>query len=180
MAILWADPQPHTQDEVSHVRDDVVEELVGTSALFGITVGGIMFDDLSLLPRFNRLVARIGVPRYNVPGNHELNFESPDDEGSLDTFKRHFGPPYYSFDYVEDRAPVAMERRYTPDPWLAAFHARDQSVWKRWFEPRPSTHIWVAKLPDDLGPGVYTLTVRATDEFGRVHHGHEVLELPAK
>ena len=58
-----------------------------------------MYDDLSLFPRYNKIVGRIGVPWYNVPGNHELNFLSPDDRYSLETFKRFFGPTYYSFDY---------------------------------------------------------------------------------
>ena len=40
-------------------KADVVAELIGTDALFGITVGDIMFDDLSLWPRYNALVGRI-------------------------------------------------------------------------------------------------------------------------
>jgi len=48
---------------------------------------------------------------------------------------------------------------------------------KPWVEPVVSSHLWVADLPDDLGPGTYTLTVRAVDEFGRPHHAHRVLEV---
>ena len=80
------------------MRDDVVAELIGTTALFGMTLGDILFDDLALFPRYNAVIAQIGVPWYNVPGNHELNFLAPDDATSLETFKRHFGPPYYSFE----------------------------------------------------------------------------------
>ena len=98
-AIWFADPQPQTEAEIDYVRDDVVAEVIGTEAAFGITVGDIMYDDLSLLPRYNRIVAQVGVPWYNVPGNHELNFLAPNDRYSLETFKRTFGPPYYSFDY---------------------------------------------------------------------------------
>jgi hypothetical protein len=97
-AILFADPQPQTSEEVDFIRDDVVAELIGTTARFGMTMGDIMFDDLSLFPRYNSVVARIGIPWYNVPGNHELNLLAPNDEYSLETFKRIFGPPYYSFD----------------------------------------------------------------------------------
>lgn len=42
---------------------------------------------------------------------------------------------------------------------------------------QPSSHLFVADLPDDLGPGTYTVTVRAVDEFGRTHHAHRVLEV---
>ena len=99
-AVLFADPQPQTRAEVGYIRDDVVEELVGIDAAWGLTAGDIMFDDMSLFPRYNRLVGKIGLPWYNVPGNHELNFLSPDDQYSLETFKRLFGPTYYSFDYA--------------------------------------------------------------------------------
>lgn len=46
-----------------------------------------------------------------------------------------------------------------------------------WVRAAPSSRLWRADLPDDLGPGACTLTVRATNEFGRVHHGHRVLEI---
>ncbi len=98
-AVLFADTQPQTDAEVSYIRDDLVAGLIGTDAAFGITVGDVMFDDLSLAPRFNAVIGQIGVPWYNVPGNHELNFLSPDDDHSLETYKRIYGPPYYSFDY---------------------------------------------------------------------------------
>ena len=96
--ILFADPQPQADAEVTFIRDDVVEELIGVDAAFGLTLGDIMYDDLSLLPRYNRIVAKIGIPWYNVPGNHDLNYLAPDDDSSLETFKRVFGPTYFSFD----------------------------------------------------------------------------------
>ena len=98
-AILLADPQPQSDRELDYVRDDIISELIGTQAQFGMTLGDIMFDDLALFPRYNALIAAIGIPWYNVPGNHELNFFAESDAYSLETFKRHFGPPYYSFEY---------------------------------------------------------------------------------
>ncbi len=100
-AILFADTQPQTDRELDYIRDDVVAELIGTDAAFGMTMGDILFDDLSMFPRYNALIARIGIPWYNVPGNHELNFEAADDKYSLETFKRFFGPPYYAFEYAD-------------------------------------------------------------------------------
>ena len=97
--LLFSDTQPQSEVELDYFREDVVNELIASVAAFGMTLGDIMFDDLSLFPRFNALVARIGIPWYNVPGNHELNFEAVDDRHSLETFKRFFGPPYYSFEY---------------------------------------------------------------------------------
>lgn len=100
-AILFADTQPMTDRELDYIRDDVVAELVGTDAAFGMTMGDILFDDLSMFPRYNALIAQIGVPWYNVPGNHEVNFKAANDQYSLETFKRFFGPPYYAFEYAD-------------------------------------------------------------------------------
>jgi hypothetical protein len=98
--VIWfSDPQPQTPAEIDYIRDDVIAELIGTRAAFGITTGDIMYDDLSLFPRYNEVVGQVGIPWYNVPGNHDMNFRAEDDRDSLETFKRYFGPPYYSFDY---------------------------------------------------------------------------------
>ena len=51
-AILFADTQPMTDRELDFIRDDVVKELIGTDA-FGMTMGDILFDDLSMFPWFN-------------------------------------------------------------------------------------------------------------------------------
>ena len=98
-AILISDPQPQSGREIDYIRDDVVSELIGTDAKFGMTTGDIMFDDLSLLPRYNAVIGQIGVPWWNVPGNHEMNFQASGDKHSTETFKRVFGPTYYSFNY---------------------------------------------------------------------------------
>jgi len=100
-ALLLSDTQPMTDAEIDYIRDDVIAELIGTEAKFGMTMGDVTYDDMSVFPRLNRLIAEIGVPWYNVPGNHELNFEAVDDRYSLETFKRYFGPPYYAFEYAD-------------------------------------------------------------------------------
>jgi 3',5'-cyclic AMP phosphodiesterase CpdA len=97
--VLFTDPQPESEVEVDFIRDDVVNGVIGTKAAFGITTGDIMFDDLSLYPRYLRIVAQIGLPWYNIGGNHDLNFEAPDAKYSRETFKRFFGPAYYAFEY---------------------------------------------------------------------------------
>ncbi len=98
-AILMGDPQPRNQTEIDYLTHDVVEPLIGTSAKFGVTLGDIMHDDLSLFGSINRSIALIGIPWYNVVGNHDINFDAPNDALSDETFERTYGPPYYSFDY---------------------------------------------------------------------------------
>jgi hypothetical protein len=98
-AILFADPQPTDQRDVDYVAHDVVEELIGTDASFGMTLGDIMNSDLSLFGSQNRTIALLGIPWYNVIGNHDLNYDAKNDQHSDETFERVFGPSCYSFDY---------------------------------------------------------------------------------
>jgi hypothetical protein len=98
-AILFGDPQPRDQKEVDYIAHDVIEELIGTDASFGVTLGDIAFDDLRMLEAQARAIALLGIPWYNVIGNHDINYDAQNDRHSDETFERVFGPPYYSFDY---------------------------------------------------------------------------------
>lgn len=97
--LFFGDPQPRDQKEIDYMAHDVVESLVGSNAAFGVTLGDILFDDLSLFESFNRTVGRIGIPWYSVIGNHDINYAVDKDELSDETFERVYGPAYHSFNY---------------------------------------------------------------------------------
>ncbi|MDQ3665879.1 MAG: calcineurin-like phosphoesterase family protein [Acidobacteriota bacterium] len=97
--ILFGDTQPRDQQEIDYIAHDVIESLIGEQAAFGITLGDIMFDDLSLFESLNRTIARIDIPWYNTIGNHDINFDAPNNELADETFESVYGPSYYSFDY---------------------------------------------------------------------------------
>ncbi len=98
-AIFMGDTQPRDLREVNYFRESVIPELVGTDASFGVTLGDVVFDDLSVFEPHNAAVALIGIPWWNVIGNHDLNFDVPDDRTADETFTRIYGPNYYSFDH---------------------------------------------------------------------------------
>lgn len=98
-AVVFADPQAGSHEELRFVREDVVNELVGTDAAFGITVGDIVADNLALYPRQSRIVGRVGIPWWRLPGNHDMNYQVPSDKHATETYKRYFGPTNYSFEY---------------------------------------------------------------------------------
>lgn len=98
--ILFGDTQPRNQTEVDYIAHDVVEELVGFEAAFGMTLGDVVFNNLEMLEPLERLVSTIGVPWYNVHGNHDINFKAKDDMSSDETWESLYGPTYYSFDYA--------------------------------------------------------------------------------
>lgn len=86
-------------EQLSFLREDFINELVDTDADFAMVAGDVVNDDLDLYPRLNRIMAKMGVPVWNAPGNHDLNFKSPNQRYSTQTFIRVFGPDYYSFEY---------------------------------------------------------------------------------
>lgn len=98
-AVFFGDTQARNVQELHYMSDDVIRELVGVDASFGVTLGDIVFDDLSIMDLHNRIVALIGIPWYNVIGNHDINYDAPSDKLSDETYERHYGPNYYSFDH---------------------------------------------------------------------------------
>ncbi len=98
--VLITDPQPESTAEIEYVRDDIVSGLIGAQAAFGMTCGDLMFDDLSMYPRFNRIIGTIGLPWWSIGGNHDLDYEAPNAARSRDTWKRVFGAPYYAHEHA--------------------------------------------------------------------------------
>ena len=98
--IVFGDPQPYNLEEVDFFSENIISELVGIKGVeFGMTMGDIVGDNLDLLKPINQAVSKIGVPWYNVLGNHDVNFQADRDELSDETFERIYGPPNYAFVY---------------------------------------------------------------------------------
>ncbi|MEM7614676.1 MAG: calcineurin-like phosphoesterase C-terminal domain-containing protein, partial [Pseudomonadota bacterium] len=99
--LVFGDTQPYSNTEVTYVRETAGNLLAtrdnsNTECL--IFAGDVMGDDLSLYPRFKEIIAVGGVPQYYVGGNHDVDFDAETDQHSFDTFRREWGPEYYSFD----------------------------------------------------------------------------------
>ncbi|MDX1647225.1 MAG: calcineurin-like phosphoesterase family protein [Longimicrobiales bacterium] len=103
--LLWLpDIQPRSAWDMERFHEQSVPDVQGTVAslgdrhVVGMAGGDIVHDDLTLYPEYERGVERMGVPFFQVVGNHDLDFEGRSDEETTRTFSRHFGPRYYSFD----------------------------------------------------------------------------------
>ena len=117
--VFLGDTQVGSEEEVQYLGNDVVQELMGTDAVFGVTLGDIVNDKLDLFDSLNRTVGLIGIPWYNVRGNHDSNYDAVPNRKLVDeTFERVYGPSYYSFDYgqvhfiVLDNVEFSAGRRY--------------------------------------------------------------------
>jgi hypothetical protein len=100
---LLADPQTQDAFEMGRLHAETVPDVRGAAlaaggTAFGIACGDIMFDRLELFPEYERAVQAMGIPFFQVVGNHDLDFQARTTEASTATFERHFGPAWYSFD----------------------------------------------------------------------------------
>jgi hypothetical protein len=97
--LLFGDPQPRNHVEVDYIAHDVVSELIGNDSAFGVTLGDIAFDNLDTFETLNQAIAMIGIPWYNVIGNHDINLDGKTRALANETYEATYGPSYYSFDY---------------------------------------------------------------------------------
>lgn len=98
--VVMGDPQPYSRQEVRYYANDVIAELVDAQAAFGISLGDIVGDKLSLFEQVNAVQSKVGVPWYNVHGNHDINFRSPNDQYADETFERVYGPANFAFQWA--------------------------------------------------------------------------------
>lgn len=98
-ALFFGDTQSRDLRELGYLTQSLITKIDRGDAKFGVTLGDILFDDLSIFQQHNEAIALIGIPWYNVLGNHDINYDAQSDELSDETFEKFYGPSYYSFDY---------------------------------------------------------------------------------
>jgi len=97
--IFFGDTQARGMREVNFITHDVVEECLETEAAFGVSLGDIVADDPNLFAEISESIGQIGIPWYNVFGNHDYNRAATTDQHSDETFEHFFGPSTYAFEY---------------------------------------------------------------------------------
>ncbi|MFO8098317.1 MAG: calcineurin-like phosphoesterase family protein [Salinibacter sp.] len=98
-----ADPQAETEAEMDRFGSETIPDVRDTMEgldrpAFGVGGGDLVFDTLSLFSDYAAAVEATGLPFLQIVGNHDLNFDASADPGSTATYRKHFGPEYYSFD----------------------------------------------------------------------------------
>ena len=100
--LVFGDPQPNSEEEVTYFDQDVVEGLANSPHYaFGISLGDIVNNHLELYPSYRQAIARVGIPWFHVIGNHDMNFDAEEDRYADETFEAVFGPATYSFNEGE-------------------------------------------------------------------------------
>lgn len=150
--ILFGDPQPRNMQEVDYISHDIISELIDTGRgnAFGVSLGDLAFDNLDTFEPMNQSIALIGIPWYNVIGNHDLNLDATDRKNINETFERVYGPSYYSFDYgqvhfivmdnIDWEKPTERNKRYH---YGARFGEQQLEFVKKDLEMIPATQMVV-------------------------------------
>jgi len=114
--LVFGDPQPYSLEEIGFFDKAVVEEVKGIKNIeFGLSMGDLVGDNLSLFNPYIDAVKRVGIPWYNLMGNHDMNYDAPADSLSDETYEAHFGPANYAFNYGKVHFIVLDDILY-PDP----------------------------------------------------------------
>jgi hypothetical protein len=123
--IVWADPQVRNKRDVEQMMAQSVPDTrqtvagLGDQLVHGIGVGDLAWDNLEFFNDYNKAVAQIGIPFFQGLGNHDMDYRLGGDDTSDQTFKKTYGPTYYSFNrgrahYVmlDDVRYLGREREY--------------------------------------------------------------------
>lgn len=97
--VVFGDTQVSDHREIVYLRDAVITEVAKNhkDALLAIALGDNINDPLNLYHRYLSVMAGMEVPVHYVIGNHDINFDAPDDTWKHETFSYLLGPNYYSF-----------------------------------------------------------------------------------
>jgi hypothetical protein len=121
--LLLGDTQVRDETDLGYLARDVVDRLIGVEAAFGLVLGDIAYDDLSVYPALNQLMSRVGVPWIYVHGNHDINFDAESDALSDETWERVYGPSSWSFDWGPAHFLVLDDVIYEGNPGSRSYHA---------------------------------------------------------
>ena len=116
-ALVFADPQPVSLPEVGYLERTLVDGLAGARGFaFGVTLGDVVYDRHDLFAPVNAVMARVGVPWYNLDGNHDLDLGAHDDRGATASFEAVYGPSTYAFHYGRVLFVALNDVRYLGGP----------------------------------------------------------------
>lgn len=115
--LLFGDPQAYNKNELRYFDQRIVSELAGNvdRFAFGISVGDLVGDNPNLFVPYVETIKKIGIPWYNVVGNHDLNHDAQTDQQADESYEQVFGPSTYSFNHGKAHFIIIKDILW-PDP----------------------------------------------------------------
>ncbi len=106
--IIWADPQMISEADAEQLKTvsapdtkKLIESYGQEVPFHAIGCGDLVWDKFELFEDYQQAVATTGIPFFQVIGNHDMDLDARTDDLSAETFKKLFGPTYYSFNRGE-------------------------------------------------------------------------------
>lgn len=135
--IIWADPQVKNKRDVAQMMEtsvpdvkQLVKDLGDNALVHGIGVGDLVWDALPLFDDYNKAVEQMGIPFFQCLGNHDMDYRQGGDETSDSTFKKYYGPTYYSFNRGKAHYIVLDDVRYLgEDRKYDGYITEEQLAW---------------------------------------------------
>jgi len=135
--IIWADPQVKNKKDVAQMMETSVpdvkrllKEIGAKELVHGIGVGDLVWDNLPLFDDYNKAVEQMGIPFFQCLGNHDMDYRLGGDETSDRTFKKYYGPTYYSFNRGKAHYIVLDDVRYLgEDRKYDGYITEEQLAW---------------------------------------------------
>jgi 3',5'-cyclic AMP phosphodiesterase CpdA len=85
--------------KLEYFKNDIVQNMLKYKADFYMALGDVVSNDCSMFDPINKVTQHLGIPVYNVLGNHDVNYHASERKYEAESFKSHFGPDYFSFNY---------------------------------------------------------------------------------
>ncbi len=115
-ALIFGDPQPYNDQEIQYFSKGIVDEVKGIQQVaFGLSLGDLVGDSLDLHTPYIDAVQKVGIPWYNLMGNHDMNYDATADSLSDETYEANFGPANYAFNYGNVHF-IILDNILYPDP----------------------------------------------------------------
>jgi len=106
---------------------EVADLLRANPASFGVTCGDIVDDSYDLFVEYSAAVGSLGLPFFQVIGNHDLDAAQGATRGTR-LFESHFGPTYYSFNRGEVHYVVLNDVLWLGNGYVG-FVSEEQIAW---------------------------------------------------
>lgn len=101
---IASDTQAYDMEEMGFARDGAIADLMSREDYAGcglLLLGDNVGDDLALNPELRASYAEANGPVRALPGNHDMDYDAETAANSVDTYRRDFGAPYYSYNVGE-------------------------------------------------------------------------------
>ncbi len=182
-ALFFGDTQARGMKEVNYIFHDVVEELIGSKAAFGVTLGDIVADDPELMDDVAAGIAQIGIPWYNIIGNHDNDRDAKTNDDRDNTFEKFFGPSTYAFEYADVAFIGLNDIFFNPDgKYISHFTDRQLEFVKNYLAFVPENKLVVLMMHSpivacDNREAMFRLLENRPNTFSVSGHVHEQLNL---